>query len=153
SSSSSGGGGSGGGGVSSAASSSSGAGGGVVAASWNQYAFDMPSGTWSTTPLSALWTSPNAPPPTGIIAAEAFFHFPKELVLADNGMLYVQDQGVWQPPVPIAARFPGIDMPETIDGMYSVPSEWNVSPMTMTLSESVTLIRNPMVWVFTYYGN
>lgn len=144
-------GGAGGGSATSSASSSSSSAG--APPSWNEYSFDMATGTWSTVPLSAVWTGANAPPTTGIMAAERFYHFPKLLVFADNGMLYVQDKGAWQPPVPIQARFPEVDTPMSIDGIYSVPSDWNISPMGMPLYEGMTFVRNPTAWAYKYFEN
>jgi hypothetical protein len=71
--------------------------------------FPNPAVAWSSEPLSLAWTGPNAPPPRGILAAEhANATDARLLVWADDGNFYLQKNGSWELPVPIAAAFPGV---------------------------------------------
>ena len=122
-------------------------------ASWHRYSFDMAAGAWSNVLLSSAWTDPNAPPSTGIVAACHLDHFDKLLVFTDAGMLHIQDGGVWLPKVPVQTIFPQIINPAQIADLYHVPSEWNVTPTTMPLTEQLVILDNPTYWLYDFSSN
>ena len=125
----------------------------MAPASWNLYSFDMMMGTWSSVALSSVWTDPNAPPTTGILAATHLAHFDKLLVFADNGMFYLQDSGVWKPPVMTSNRFPEVVNPAALNTLYHVPSDWNQDPMMMPLTEGLDFVENPLVYAYNYFSD
>lgn len=62
------------------------------------YRRDVASATWTKAALSQIWNGANAPPPRGILAADSGITY-ELMVIADDGMVYQRQGGVWQPPV------------------------------------------------------
>ena len=136
----------------SSSASSGGAGGGVVGpVSWHRYSFDMKTSTWSSTLLSSDWTGSNAPPSSGIIAACHLISFDKLLVFTAAGMLYIQDSGVWLPPKLTHFVFPDLAEPAMIADLYHLPSELNMPPMVMPLTEQLVIVDVlPTIWTYQF---
>lgn len=133
--------------------SGAGGGGGAPPTSWHRYSFSMTTGTWSSAPLSSVWTGPNAPPSSGIVAACHLDHFDKLLVFTDTGMVHIQEASVWLPPVSAQTLFPQITNPGKIADLYHVPSDWNVTPMAMPLLEGLVIADNPTYWTYDFTAN
>jgi hypothetical protein len=62
-------------------------------------------GTYTAEWIPAVWTGPNAPPATGILAAELNATAVRLMVWRNNGLYYERYNGVWQPPVSISSHF------------------------------------------------
>jgi hypothetical protein len=121
--------------------------------SWHRYTFDRASGAWSTAQLSSVWTGPNAPPSSGIVATSHLDHFDKLLVFTDGGMLHVQEAGAWKPPVATHGVFPEIAAPTAINALYHVPSDWNVTPPAQPLAEGLTFSIGAAYWMYDYHAD
>jgi hypothetical protein len=133
--------------------SSSGSGSGGAPPSWHRYSFDMKTGTWSSALLSSVWTGPNAPPSSGIIAACHLDHFDKLLVFTDAGNLHIQDAGIWLPPVPTQTLFQEVTSPAGFADLYHVPSDWGTIPMMMPLFEQLVIVDNPAYWTYQVHAD
>ncbi len=114
--------------------------------SWNRYTFDVDNQTWSSTPLSELWSAANAPPSSGISAAVSLTHFDRLWVLANDGTFYERVDGAWVPPTPLAQRFPmtaGMD----VGAMVHTPGQMNET------QEDVFFVDNPMTVIYVQHEN
>jgi hypothetical protein len=121
--------------------------GGGSAPSWNLYTYSMSTGAWSVpTPLSVAWGSANSPS-SGIAAAVMLEHFDRLLVFGENGDFYLRADGAWQPPVPIAEKFPAL-AGLTLRAVYHV-----ASPPGAELSETITFSANPIAVAYDYKSN
>lgn len=115
--------------------------------SWTLWTYKMSDGTWSHIPISNVWSGPNAPPPAGIRAVTQLEHFDRLLVFGEDGNYYVRADGAWQPPVPIATKFPALAA-LTIETVFHVSS-----PPNAALDEELTFAANPTAVVYAYHSN
>lgn len=106
--------------------------------SWSRYSFNVQDQAWSRVSLEDLWTSPNAPPSSGIAAAVSLTRFDREIVVSEDGGVYEAVNGSWIEPSTLAERFPmaaGLD----VGAIYHVPGQGKGADN----EEDLYLIDNP----------
>lgn len=120
---------------------------GSAGPSWTLSTYNTTSGAWSAVPVSSAWSGPNAPPSAGIVAVTQLEHFDRLLVFGEDGNYYVRADGVWQPPMPIATRFPAL-------GALNLNSVIHVSsPPGSPVDETLTFVANPIAVHYEYHSN
>jgi hypothetical protein len=117
---------------------------------WHRYSFNFVDQTWSApVRLEDLWAGPNAPPPRGIATAVELSDFDRLLVFSDDGTYYLQADGAWRPPAPIARAWaPMASVPRSA---YHVPYAFArlVDP-TAPDREGITFLDEPNAFLFYY---
>jgi hypothetical protein len=122
--------------------------GASAAPSWNLHTYTAATGAWTSIPLSSVWAGAHAPPTSGIKAATQLEHFDRLLIFGDDGNFYLRADGVWQPPVPIAEKFPALAAVE-IGSVQHVSSP----PDQPAKEEGLTFIVNPVAYIYEYHSN
>ena len=117
----------------------------------HRYSFDMATAIWSNALLKNVWTDPNAPPSTGIIAACQLDDFEKLLVFTNTGMLYIQNSGVWKQPTQISIVFPDVTEPAKIADLYHIPSELEMPPTGAPFHEDLVIVGAQACWSYEFY--
>lgn len=119
---------------------------GTGSQTWHRYSFDMVTGVWSRVSLEEIWIGANAPPPAGISAAVSFTHFDRLFVITDDGTVYEQAGGVWQPPQALGTRFPAaVDLQVT--AMTHTPGQ------DLDTYEDIYFVDAPVAVVYTVFEN
>ncbi|NJK33218.1 MAG: hypothetical protein HC927_12910 [Deltaproteobacteria bacterium] len=98
-----------------------------------RYTFNLNNQTWSSIPLDADWTGPNAPScETELLAVEYIEAWSRLIVLGADGMIYRRHEGEWQQPVSTEVILPAV-AGKNVTAAIHTPSVEDPSVVTLFL--------------------
>lgn len=119
-----------------------------------RHTYDLTSQTWTKSPLSLLWTGPDAPAPAQVTSAVQLSDVPRLLVFTKAGIMHVQDTSTntWRAPVALATLF---GKSFVVDASFHVPSSlFAFSPNPPTaVSEDLVFNAGNAYWACRYFQN